>query len=70
MLLSVEARSEDCLRSLQWVDSFGRQEAEGSAGAGQCPRDFQCPGHCPGHVHGRPVQDYIYILYILYSIYE
>ena len=32
MLLSVEARSEDCLRSLRGVDLFGRLEAEGIVG--------------------------------------
>jgi hypothetical protein len=32
MLLSVEARSEDCLRSLRGVDLSGRLEAEGIVG--------------------------------------
>ena len=32
MLLSVEARSEDCLRSLREVDLSGRLEAEGIVG--------------------------------------
>jgi hypothetical protein len=32
MLLSVEARSGDCLRSLRRVDLSGRREAEGIAG--------------------------------------